>query len=547
MVAYFVDATGGSDGNAGTSEGAPWQTLTKVNSFTFVAGDSIAFKRGETWRGPTLTGLESGTDGNPITLSEYSTGNLPVLSGADDLTDTAVYRWIASGSGTNEWYVELLAGGDPSLTQPNQTFLDGVRMLKGTIGALADHEWVWGDNDTLGFSTVYLADATGDPDTSGQLIEASQRNTVIGLDGEDWLTFDQLRLEKGHDSNAGGGSIFAEGGSAGIVIQNCVIADSFLSAIAYFDGATASGAWTITGNDFDNCGGTCIEPKQNSTGWTINDNTFHDSAVLDEHADHDFTAAIRFTGDAANIVCYDNTILDMGNGTATASGAGIWPDGAGLGVEIYDNIIHDCTYQGIRLEADQNQTLVHHNVIWNCSSGIALAANLTDGIADNEVYHNTIHNCSTGISLSGTDSEASSITGNLIKNNIIHDSTSRAIIAFHGGENAGGEGSGNIYLNNLIDPEQADMIEYGLSTTYATVAAWESAVADSAEVGGNFTGDPVFVNETTDVYRIQNTSPALDVGVVLSGFNDLFTGTAPDDGFAEKRVQTLTGSNSIPE
>lgn len=48
---YYVDATHGSDANAGTSENAAWQTLDKVNSFAFQPGDTVRFKSGEVWRG----------------------------------------------------------------------------------------------------------------------------------------------------------------------------------------------------------------------------------------------------------------------------------------------------------------------------------------------------------------------------------------------------------------------------------------------------------------------------------------------------------------
>jgi len=40
-VAYYVDATAGSDANAGTSPGAPWKSLAKVNGTTFQAGDQV--------------------------------------------------------------------------------------------------------------------------------------------------------------------------------------------------------------------------------------------------------------------------------------------------------------------------------------------------------------------------------------------------------------------------------------------------------------------------------------------------------------------------
>ena len=53
---YYVDATSGSDSNDGNSVTSAWKTLTKVNntSSSFIAGDSILFKQGETWVGERL-------------------------------------------------------------------------------------------------------------------------------------------------------------------------------------------------------------------------------------------------------------------------------------------------------------------------------------------------------------------------------------------------------------------------------------------------------------------------------------------------------------
>lgn len=76
-------------------------------------------------------------------------------------------RWIVSASGTSEYYVELIGGGDPSISpEPNHVYEDGSAMTNGTLGSLAAGEWDYGDNDTLGFSTIYvrLADSA-DPDS----------------------------------------------------------------------------------------------------------------------------------------------------------------------------------------------------------------------------------------------------------------------------------------------------------------------------------------------------------------------------------------------
>ncbi|GAA3399502.1 OmpL47-type beta-barrel domain-containing protein [Paenibacillus hodogayensis] len=79
-TSYYVDASSGSDSNAGTSAGAAWQTLDKVNSTTFMPGDRILFKAGGAWTG-TLHPLGSGSAGAPITIDGYGSGNKPLIMG----------------------------------------------------------------------------------------------------------------------------------------------------------------------------------------------------------------------------------------------------------------------------------------------------------------------------------------------------------------------------------------------------------------------------------------------------------------------------------
>jgi hypothetical protein len=86
----------------------------------------------------------------------------------DDLTDSATYQWTASGSGTNEYYLQASGGGDPSISsQPAGVILDDSIITEGTAGSLTDHQWDYGDNDSLGYSTIYVRDDSGDPDSSG--------------------------------------------------------------------------------------------------------------------------------------------------------------------------------------------------------------------------------------------------------------------------------------------------------------------------------------------------------------------------------------------
>src|SRR4051812_28088556 len=92
---YYV-SNSGSNASNGTSAATAWQTISKVNSTSFVAGDNILFERGGVWR-EQLTIPSSGAAGNPITFSAYGSGAKPVFNCADVKTG-----WTNAGS--NQWY-----------------------------------------------------------------------------------------------------------------------------------------------------------------------------------------------------------------------------------------------------------------------------------------------------------------------------------------------------------------------------------------------------------------------------------------------------------
>lgn len=75
------------------------------------------------------------------------------------------FTWSASGSGTNEFYVEATGNTDPEIVATPPTsggiYFNGVAATKGTLGTLAVGEWDYGDNDALGYDTIYVRLADG--------------------------------------------------------------------------------------------------------------------------------------------------------------------------------------------------------------------------------------------------------------------------------------------------------------------------------------------------------------------------------------------------
>lgn len=156
MSIYYVSSTG-NDSNSGLTTALAWQTLTKVNSRTFVAGDQILFKRGDSWYG-TLTILQWGTVGNPITFGAYGTGINPTISGF-----TTVTAWTNLGS--NIWESTSAVS---TLSTCNMVAINGVSTAMG--------RWPNADTSNSGYAVIATnpsttsitsASLTGTPNWTG--------------------------------------------------------------------------------------------------------------------------------------------------------------------------------------------------------------------------------------------------------------------------------------------------------------------------------------------------------------------------------------------
>ncbi len=74
---YFSNS--GSDGSSGGYD-SPMQTLAKASSLAYEPGDSLLFRRGDTFAGHLVLN-SSGSVSQPITIGSYGEGELPVLTG----------------------------------------------------------------------------------------------------------------------------------------------------------------------------------------------------------------------------------------------------------------------------------------------------------------------------------------------------------------------------------------------------------------------------------------------------------------------------------
>lgn len=200
-IPYFVNATSGNDSNGGKREREAWQTISKVNGFSFTPGDRVLFKRGETWR-ERLNPISAGAFGRHIIIDAYGSGDLPIINGADIMTTWTSYAG-------NTWQKTGVT------TEPVQVFMDDTRLIEGADrDSLNDHEWVWAGD------VLYVRDDTGDPDGSGVVIEASQRVQCARTHGRDYITLRNLRLTKAQQF---GFNTFSAAGDVGLTLENLVL------------------------------------------------------------------------------------------------------------------------------------------------------------------------------------------------------------------------------------------------------------------------------------------------------------------------------------
>jgi hypothetical protein len=123
-------STAGSDSYTFTqaqNPATPWASITKLNASwsSITAGDTIAFKCGETFYGeirPGGQGAKNGTASAPIVITSYSTGAKPIISGF-----VTVSGWTALGGNI---YESSAVG--TSLSTLEVVTIDGRQYSRGT-------------------------------------------------------------------------------------------------------------------------------------------------------------------------------------------------------------------------------------------------------------------------------------------------------------------------------------------------------------------------------------------------------------------------------
>jgi hypothetical protein len=266
---------------------------------------------------------------------------------------TAAFAWTASGSGTNEYYVRTAANGNPGFaaTPPTTSgvYISGSAATKGTLGALTAGQWGYGDNDTLGYSTVYVRlSGGGDPDAQSadhvqfrQIPQATEHVRIPAGSGNITSNLDQSAVaigdfirEEGHEGtigsatgylridpdrfeHAGTGQAFIDIGSANISLHILDTGSAVAGERGLYLRGTNIATLNLTGGDV----GVASLAGEISTVATIR--------ILGEESSiwvgngvtlttlHQYAGECRLRCGATTVIVYDGTHTSEENGAMT--------------------------------------------------------------------------------------------------------------------------------------------------------------------------------------------------------------------------------------
>jgi parallel beta-helix repeat protein len=554
---YYLDASGGSDDNAGLSATSAWKTLAKINSSKFAPGDIILLRRGSVWR-EQLNFPSSGSAGSPIVIDAYGTGELPVISGADlvaagawspckscgaDIWEAAVKTKanvvIFDGAKGNrksastdlskpgDWFWDsgvlyVFSMDEPSSTFQHPGIESGARPTGLNLTGIANvtiknisisgaNAVPYGEGAGIFAITVHLEGPTPEGLVISHVIVSNGAGDGIHIENANQCSVDSVLV---HDNEGAGIELYHSNGKFpvtsgsitnsdihhngfnGIFLVGCPRGERCRSVV-YPDGLTITNI-RITGNKLhDNGAGIYLHETNDSL---ISGNVAHSNTNTTRKGEG---YCVGLSGSSANVVEKNNCYQARLAGIELSIDTGRPPFGSSENIIRY-NVVHDDGTHGIFTNYDPSQhNRILHNLIYNHPQGACIMANYIR----HEIENNTCFNNRIGIHLyvSSTTRKTGSI---IAKNNIIVNSSLHHILI-----EKGVEGPFDFSSNDYYPDGSAAFNWRGSQFNFA---GWRST---SGQDVGSILGDPAFkasVPAQPLDFVLRPGSPALGKGADLS-------------------------------
>ena len=258
---YFVSASG-SDTNSGTSSAAPWKSLSKINSVVLKPGDTVSFRRGDTWTGGIVT-TQSGTSTAPITLNGYGSGSAPTITGGKSgncIRINGNFTTVDGLRGVSCGYAGISVTGDRNTVRNSSAANNAVGIKAGTGSDFGKYTGnVLTNNNIMNVltqgtncGTPQAVNCNDDSGASGVLVNGNDNelsgNTVSGSTA---FSYDYQR---------DGGSFEIYNGNRNYIHHNVALDNNNFSEIGKSSG-------TADGNTYrynlvrSTCGANCAQAK----------------------------------------------------------------------------------------------------------------------------------------------------------------------------------------------------------------------------------------------------------------------------------------------
>ncbi len=230
------------------------------------------------------------------------------------------------------------------------------------------------------------------------------------------------------------------------------------------------------------------------------------------------------------VLVQNNLVSDGGSIGYGGGGEGIDIKDGSTNCIVYNNIIHNIASVGIYIDAyekNQSNIQVYKNTVYNISGvGIATVSEFGGVLENVIVSKNVVHNCNDRcMVIHWTDKPDYSIKNIYVQHNTFYNNSEGLDIGVHTlGKNI------NI-INNIFSQNSTYQMQNSSNDADTNEFHIKNNLIDGANPAwalfGNsyITNDPVFMNTSTNDFRLQNTSPAIDKGTFLTKTQNSGTGT----------------------
>lgn len=559
---YYLDASGGSNGNNGLTSDTPWKDLFRIREYNS-PGDVFLLKRGEEWTVLQLYLTTSGTSTQPIRFGAYGNPNdpLPIITNIDEVENASdPMLWTETSPGT--W---TLSTPQP----PGRLFIDGAEVLRADcIDKVGDTDqegatayWYYEDLEEPSMDLLHLY-APGNPALLYSTIKGSLGYYATLVDRADYLEFENI------DFRGGSGASLGILGGQHIMVSYCSLGHSGVSGalaleysnlgvrrtcsdLSFYNNLFDSNFTFMHGQGSERGCEDGVRLRNGASNCVISENTFKNWAhnAIELLGDDPAAAGVN------NNLIYNNSISAPDIPYAHPLGAdGVY--GKCQYNEFYYNQANNCR---TACQINGNNNWIHHNTLRNMrhspaknsptAHGFTLAVYGTDLVCeDNRYDHNLIYDTDEAGFLLRNYGFGQQVTGNILRNNVVINGGQNpydpdyeigtAIAIYDNGV------SGNTFQNNAFYNYSSGTEFIYLASAGGNYSADDFNSLDGQQgntISNNLDSDPLLTNVAGGNYLPTNSSPlinaAIDVGLLfdLAG-NDRVYGAAPDIGPLETNV-----------